>query len=548
MARTRRTAVLDPQQAVTASEAEPTTGPVNDETGQPTEADAEQPTGQVNAEPDAGAAPVTASDSQLDDAIVIQPIPGDVLGGIRGIAAINPGKLIIGANVRTHADYADLVPVLRDRGVRAPIVAYLNSDGQPVVLEGQRRTLAAVEAGTAHVPVLIVDEPAEDVRISDQVNENDQRKALTTEDRLAAYEQLSAFGLSAAVIAKKLHTDKKTVEAGLKVARAGNTRAIVAADPDLDVKAGAIIAELAEDDEALRTRLTKAARAGTLDHEAQKVRDERTRAAFKAQLLEQLAEQKAIVVNWLTDTTVAVSELRDRHGNPVDPATHDKCPGHALYLAETGDLSEPWAARAACRDFATYGHYTKGAKLRAADLTPEQRLRVSAERKDIVESNKAWESAQTVRRAWLTEYLTRKSLSKTAARFLLASVARAGDQLTKSLNDGHPLGAELLGINGSAFLPGRSRDALADLLDKASDARAQVITLGLILGAYEQATGKHSWRTPNTDTARYLTFLAEQGYRLSNVERRAAGLPLDADQADTEPNASADADEFDDYE
>jgi hypothetical protein len=41
----------------------------------------------------------------------------------------------------------------------------------------------------------------------------------------------------------------------------------------------------------------------------------------------------------------------------------------------------------------------------------------------------------------------------------------------------------------------------------------------------DTATGVHSWRTSNPATIRYLTFLAEQGYALSDVERRACGLP-----------------------
>ena len=64
---------------------------------------------------------------------------------------------------------------------------------------------------------------------------------------------------------------------------------------------------------------------------------------------------------------------------------------------------------------------------------------------------------------------------------------------------------------------------LRELIAEATEARAQVITLGLILGAQEGATSVMSWRSVNPGTARYLLLLEANGYTLSNVERRATG-------------------------
>ncbi len=41
--------------------------------------------------------------------------------------------------------------------------------------------------------------------------------------------------------------------------------------------------------------------------------------------------------------------------------------------------------------------------------------------------------------------------------------------------------------------------------------------------AYEDATGKHSWRHVDSATARYLQFLTDAGYTPSPVERLASG-------------------------
>jgi ParB family chromosome partitioning protein len=65
---------------------------------------------------------------------------------------------------------------------------------------------------------------------------------------------------------------------------------------------------------------------------------------------------------------------------------------------------------------------------------------------------------------------------------------------------------------------------VAKLVDGASDGRAQVVSLAVVLAAYEQATGVHSWRQPDDATTAYLTFLQAAGYELSPVELHAAGL------------------------
>ena len=59
-----------------------------------------------------------------------------------------------------------------------------------------------------------------------------------------------------------------------------------------------------------------------------------------------------------------------------------------------------------------------------------------------------------------------------------------------------------------------------------SGPRATIGVLALLLADRELATGVHSWRTPNPDsaTARYLDFLAQHtGYTLGEVEKIAAG-------------------------
>jgi ParB family transcriptional regulator, chromosome partitioning protein len=59
----------------------------------------------------------------------------------------------------------------------------------------------------------------------------------------------------------------------------------------------------------------------------------------------------------------------------------------------------------------------------------------------------------------------------------------------------------------------------------ATDARAVVIGLAIVLGDIEESTGPHTWPNPSDTVRRYFGFLAENGYALSDVEQLAAGGP-----------------------
>ena len=63
-----------------------------------------------------------------------------------------------------------------------------------------------------------------------------------------------------------------------------------------------------------------------------------------------------------------------------------------------------------------------------------------------------------------------------------------------------------------------------ELLDHVTEGRAQVILLGLTLGALESTTPKSAWRSPDSPGSKeYLAFLAAHGYGLSPVEKVVTG-------------------------
>ena len=46
-----------------------------------------------------------------------------------------------------------------------------------------------------------------------------------------------------------------------------------------------------------------------------------------------------------------------------------------------------------------------------------------------------------------------------------------------------------------------------------------MITLALVLSAFEATLGVHTWRSPDAVVARYLSQIAAWGYELSEIEQ-----------------------------
>jgi ParB family chromosome partitioning protein len=169
-------------------------------------------------------------------------------------------------------------------------------------------------------------------------------------------------------------------------------------------------------------------------------------------------------------------------------------------------------------------------------LSDEQK----AERRTVVANNEAWRSAEKVRRAWLRDFLARRIPPKGTAAYLAAVLLdKDCHPLTKACGNGHHRARDLfrLGhLTDETDAPGtrRGRRTPADLLDGATDARALVVALGLVLAAYEDTWTTDTWRHPGTADARYLTFLTANGYTPAEVEQLVLGAPIPAASGDPE--------------
>ena len=454
-----------------------------------------------------------------------QPIPVEYL---------EPATLLVDKNVRidNRVD-KDFIASIKDLGVLVPIVAVRTAEGAVRVRFGHRRTLAAIEAGVATVPVMVVadegtDNAAQIDRIVSQYAENTQRTGLSRSDEIGVVASLLDLGLSAAQVAKRTCMRRPAVDAAVTIVGSELAQAATARYDFLTLDQAAALAEFQDDNEAVKM-LVVAAQAGEVrfDHTLQELRDSRVARVAQIEARKALEETGITVVDEVP-WTHQLRYLTSAEGAELTEDAHRECPGHGAYLnldwvqdesadndvEEVGDdhYRPVWQTVYVCTDPEANGHESS---IRSASSTSQKPAvdpeEAKKQRRRVIENNKAWRSAETVRREWLTNLLARKAPPKGALRFVLGELATAHWRLTNKIGQGHELACRLLGIDGG-------REALGAAMAAASDNRAQVIALALVLGAYEDFTSVDTWRNPTPQDRDYLNTLVEWGYELSEIE------------------------------
>lgn len=499
---------------------------------------------------------------------------------------LDPQQIRIGANVRTdlHADAKEFAKSIKERGVLEPVAVYRDDDGTYVALRGQRRTVVAAQVGTptGDVPAYVVAKPEEADRIGDQMVENIHRVAMRDSEIQAGVEQLALMGVSAAQIAKRTALSRPTVKAALSVRDKEDTRARLEAG-ELSLDQAAIFAEFEHDPDAV-ARLQRCLQWGrSLEHVAQQLRDEAAEAAEYAAEVERLRGEGLPVLTAEEaeelGRPMTIESLRTADDEPVPEEEWPNVPSAAVVLVwdwdypededggedPDGDLSDDEDGGA------VYAEPEKVLRpvwvvtdLEASGLRPVNRFRTTgghdagitqdaeaeaeakrAERRRVVANNKAWRSAETVRRDWLRTFLTRKSAPKGAESLICEAVVTGHHTLSKAMDHCHPRLCDLLGLKHTDSGYGGSSPQINQLATQHSTPKAATMTtLAAVLAAWEDSTGTHTWRSPSPWDARVLAALMEWGYQPSDVERLL--LP----DADTETDGHAgpvqDADPEDD--
>ncbi|WIX85772.1 hypothetical protein [Amycolatopsis sp. DG1A-15b] len=499
------------------------------------------------------------------------------------ILRADPHTVLLAENVRTDNAEADedTTANFKTHGVKTAVNGYRDYDtGAVVVTEGQRRVLNAREAGCT-VPVWMKTPPPADERkatierIVNQFIENDPalRRSLTLADTARALEQLAAFNLKPAGIARKLALGRKGKIYVENVLQAGQSELALKASEryDLDLLQAAVIAEFDEagdTDTAKELILTARTAPNNFAQLAERKRTERADKQRLAALTEDLTEELTtanvtIFDNSLPDDDGDARSLDRLRPTPEDePRTeltvedHASCPGHGAWI-ETDHHDEQGnqipVAVYGCADFLAHGHALSYAPAGRADFTPVptstgtsddhessdgedaavqtdevaaaraaqaaadlERRKAAIIRKWVIKNNKDWDASAAPRREWLAGLVQRKTAPQGAQLFLALQKAHGGYELRRAFERNHPLAMTLFGLPEGA--------TLADLTAKVAKAptagKATLYDLFLTLCAIEADLSRNTWRSPWGSAQAYMAAIIGWGYPASDVERK----------------------------
>lgn len=483
---------------------------------------------------------------------------------------------------------------IAENGVLVPITGVRHPDNSDVirVRNGQRRTLAAREVGLTTVPVFVLPSSAADAseetieRIVHQIVTNDQKQDLTDAQRARGIQQMIDAGLSVTKVAKKLSVKRDTVKAAEAVGKSGAAMNALGTG-QLSLEEAAAISEFDDDPAAVNT-LIEVAGTRRFEHRIQQLRHARESQRAYDAAVAQYTERGYQVIEetpvWGDTSCVSLDHLRTADGEQATEAAMTD-PAHwavTLYEedgyadAETGEIvpdeSIDWSTQDDpeaqpqegfrhansvvdktiyvpeyfCTDYQAAGLTLSPSVLPPGgrttsdtetdpDASDEDKARAAAEaeaaradalrreRKKVIALNRLGDAAMHVRREFMRKLLARKTAPQGAAIFVAACLTRE----PALINDYHAAAVttDLLGIESSSTLV----KVVADL-PPTGDGRAQVITLGVVLGALESRTPKDAWRSGGISgyghsvrSGEYLAFLVANGYQLAEVERVIVG-------------------------
>ncbi|WP_433635470.1 ParB/RepB/Spo0J family partition protein [Nocardia sp. CA-120079] len=428
---------------------------------------------------------------------------------------VHPDDVTIGYNVRqTQVSVKKrTINSVKEHGFVQEPPAFINEHGQIEMIAGQRRILAAREAGVDKVSIVLKTLSGDDAdaikaaKIEAQLTENEDREGMTAGDVLVSVEDyLDLPGVTATKAARKLGRDAAELRAVKALRKSPHARQ-TAADGQLSFRQAETLIEF-EDDDAAEKRLFTAAEKGTFNAEVAKLREERERRAAYAQAAESYTKRGFTIL--------------DAKPGPY-ASEHTCCPLENLYRADGSaaseeDIKDPkqWAVYLKYdevdnpeggidRYFEPVYHCTdrKAAGLKYSYNPPhipsaEEKARKSADNKIVLAGNKYARAATTNRRKFETELLAKlwgrdgKAAEKLPAG-LLAWAVRLLFTDPGIINEHNAIAvaAELLDVkegdiakNGTYF-------------DDMTDPRAAVMLIGLALGSLEARMQRPNYLYPD---------------------------------------------------
>lgn len=478
----------------------------------------------------------------------------------------DPAEVVIDTNVRTeNADTdADTVRDMRQHGVGMAVKGYRADNGTVMITVGQRRVLNARKA-KCEVPVWMQAPPSDDERtatidrIVQQLNENDLRQGLTLGDRYSAFQQLAAFDLKPAGIARKLGRGKGGKEYVENVLQAGASDLARAATAryDLTVDQAAVVAEFESRDaltvakELIRLAVAEPNNFGVYaDVERRKYAEAERVQALTEHLTQELTDAGVTILDSSIAADTGLARSLDRlrltpdsePGSTLTADEHQSCPGRAAWLHEDyQDGHTVVFAEYGCMDFLEHDHALSDAPPGKSDFTvypgdtaeddiadaedydEALKAHAAAERQRrgnsikfnwVRDSNKAWDASGKKRKKWLVAFIANSSAPKGAQVFLAEQKLKGGRALRRAMERNHRLANTLLKTAEAGRRP------LAEQISTAKPSKATRYDVFLTLCAMEEELHRDAWRTPYPENQEYMTMLMEWGYEPSSIELR----------------------------
>lgn len=457
----------------------------------------------------------------------------------REFVDVDPNALQLDANVRTLVDVdPDFYLSIKEHGVRTPVQAWRGDDGQLYVEEGQRRLLAARQAGLETITVEVIDRPGADAReiergrIIRQLAENDHRAALTEAEHVAASAALFDLDMKPDEIAKATHRPRKVVREEVKLARDAGRTVQVMSEHLITLEQAAQLAEF-EDDEALHQTLAERAAADPTQFavDVRKLQQEREQHRQRAAVVAEIEARGDRVVEG-PDTSYeplsylkhpdVVASVKNQAQITVDQARELGGLGFRVKYVERWNgtsYERLYDEHPVIENPSEHGYLPRYSRTSAGELSDEEKQR----RREKRARRKEWAAISELRVEWIRdELLQRRKLPDDAivwvARVLAGDRESYPSEYNPHMAPDRELAMTWLGLHARSSYD--SPNALAAAATGKGGRDALRVALAVALARMEAylTNPKSVIYAEAQHHGEYFAQLAEWGYQLTELE------------------------------
>lgn len=456
------------------------------------------------------------------------------------IEKIPADQVIIDPNVRKDIRHdPSFVSSIRVLGFQQHPVGYRDTDtGQVHITVGQRRISAALEIGWPVIPIVIKPrraaeaDRAEELRLLEQIAENEQRAPLTPAELAGGYKQLALLGVTDDQIARKTNTAKTTVQTALAVAASDVATAALQSRP-ITLEQAAYLVEFEDQPAAVETLTeTLQDRPEQIDHAVARLRRDRACQIAVDELTTRLEAAGWKVQHSRVPYGIeppkgsaligSLYRADDKTQNRLDVDLASKYTGRIAVVFPRPNYDTPAGAEYFIQGYQKQGlekvSYTSGGGGRAlTDQEKEQRRQKRTDKSEMI-------TATDVRRTWLKAFLARKKLPDMTP-WIAHAVLESSTVIPHSRrpDKARELAYTLLDLPIPVDKHGQPNNVARAEHINTHPTHAHLLVAAYTLALAEDILGdpKHAWAGLQWhELAPYLEQLNAWGYPLADVEQR----------------------------